>query len=86
MWRSLLTLALVMGAATFSVAGGGTQPPLLVSVALQQDLSRDADSLLKQAYDLKAQGKREEARVLFEKAMRDYPDTAAGAEARWMSR
>lgn len=63
--------------------GGGTPPPLLC-VALQQETSSDADSLLKQAYDLKAQGKRDEARTLFERIMRDYPKTSAGVEARWM--
>jgi len=56
----------------------------VASLALLQDTSSDADSLLKQAYDLKTQGKRDEARTLFEKIMRDYPKTSAGVEARWM--
>jgi tetratricopeptide (TPR) repeat protein len=68
--------------------GGGTAPFAVpytfVSLNLQQDTSTDPDSLLRQAYAIKSEGKREEARSLFEKLMQDYPRTAAGVEARWM--
>ena len=68
--------------------GGGTAPfaapYTFVSLNLQQDTSTDPDSLLRQAYAIKSEGKREEARSLFEKLMQDYPRTAAGVEARWM--
>lgn len=80
----LVSTVLLMCVGNAPVTGGGTAPPLLVHVVLQQDTSLDADSLLKQAYDLKGQGKRDEARTLFEKLMRDYPNTSAGVEARWM--
>lgn len=80
----LIGTVLLICAGNLPAAGGGTPHPLVASLALLQDTSSDADSLLKQAYDLKAQGKRDEARTLFEKIMRDYPKTSAGVEARWM--
>lgn len=66
--------------------GGGTplRPPLVLCFAIQQDPSQDANNLLKQAYDTKSAGKRADALTLFEKIMQEFPDTSAGAEARWM--
>jgi len=53
----LVSTALLMCVGNVPVAGGGTPPPLLLSVALQQDISSDASSLLTRAYHLKAQNK-----------------------------
>lgn len=83
-----LCALLVLTSAGVPVAGGGTPPaqhaPLVLSLALQQDPSQDANALLKQAYETKSAGKRADALTLFEKLLQDYPNTSAGAEAAWM--
>ncbi|MCL6473423.1 MAG: tetratricopeptide repeat protein [Firmicutes bacterium] len=83
-----ITIALVLMCISTLQPTGGTDPFVLpyafVSLNLQQDTSTDPDSLLRQAYAIKSQGKREEARPLFEKLMQDYPRTTVGVEARWM--
>ena len=80
------SIMLLLVCASVPVTGGGTSPhpPLVLNVVLQQDPSQEADNLLKQAYDTQNAGKRTDALALFEKVMQQFPDTAAGAEARWM--